>query len=268
MSGDCQEVDCEGREISPRDGGTASPAFTLVELLVVIAIIAILAALLLPALARGKDSALRAQCTSNLRQLATATHLYWDDSNGNCFSWYYGATNGGELYWFGWLGGGGEGQRAIDLTPGVLYPYVSSSQARLCPALNYKSPQFKLKAVSPVCSYGYTVSLSAIPGKSSILSRVPRPTETLLFGDAAQENDFQSPASPANPMLEEWYYMDNPTNSGSRNYYPHGHFRHGQKANVVFCDSHVGVEKVLPGSMDPKMPGQYVGRFRPEIIIP
>ena len=248
--------------------GHRPAAFTLVELLVVIAIIGILAALLLPALARSKASAWRADCASNLRQLGFATQLYWDDNGGNCFQWYDGVTNNGELYWFGWLGTGTEGQRPIDLSAGVLYPYLAASKVRLCPALNYTPPQFKLKADSPVCSYGYNVLLS--PGSSATsasISRIRRPTETALFADAAQVNDFQSPASPANPMLEEWYYLDNPTNYPSANYYPHGHFRHSQKANVVFCDSHVGSEGFVPGSIDPKLPSQFVGRFRPEILV-
>ena len=97
-------------------------------------------------------------------------------------------------------------------------------------------------------------------------NKIKRPTDTALFADAAQVNDFQDPASPGNPLLEEWYYLDVNTNFSSASYYPNGHFRHSQTANVAFADGHVGMEKMLPGSLDRKLPNQNLGQLRPEIL--
>ena len=239
-----------------------SVAFTLVELLVVIAIIAVLAALMFPSLTRSQASARRVQCAGNLRQLGLAAQMYWDDNNGACFLWQLGATNGGRLYWFGWLQDGPEGQRAYDASSGALFAYLRGHSIGICPALNYAMAQFKLKATGAAYGYGYNRFLSAPVGQPPFrISKAQRSSEVALFADAAQVNDFQAPASKNNPLLEEWYYVDTAAD------YPNGHFRHERRCNAAFCDGHVATEKYVPGSIDARLPAQFVGRLRAEILV-
>lgn len=234
-------------------------AFSLVELLVVIAVVGILGALLLPALSQGKAAARRIQCVDNLRQLGLATQMYWDENEDFTFRYQIGATNGGRLYWFGWIKPGAEGQREFDPTQGALYPFLQSSGVEICPSLDYNNALYKYKARGAAYGYGYNLNL----GESSInTSRISQPSDTVLMADAAQVNDFQAPASPDNPMVEEFYYVDADDGGG----YPNAHFRHQKQANVLFADGHVDREKPVPASIDPRLPSQSIGWLRPEIL--
>jgi prepilin-type processing-associated H-X9-DG protein/prepilin-type N-terminal cleavage/methylation domain-containing protein len=254
----------------PPASGSRFTAFTLIELLVVVAVIAILSAMLLPVLGKGKLSAQRAACESNVRQLGYATEMYLGDNANQFFRRREPLATADEQWWFGWLQGTyiPEGHRGFDLSTGFLFPYLHGSDARLCPSPVWDSPQFKPKGTNVIFSYGGNGYLFVGPTQKPVnANKVSRPADTVLFADAAQVNIFQAPASPANPMFEEFYYLDLQTNYANFNNQPNGHFRHSQKANVTFADGHVDLERPVPDSYDKRLPAQCLGQLRPEILV-
>jgi prepilin-type N-terminal cleavage/methylation domain-containing protein/prepilin-type processing-associated H-X9-DG protein len=132
----------------PSDREPLLTGFTLIELLVVIAIIAILMAILMPALRSAKDHARRVHCVSNVRTLVTAWLMYQDDNdnilvNGNVpRSSQFNEFN--ETYWVeppqGPLGSyTGDPEPTLEeelrgIERGGLYPYVKDVDAYRCPA--------------------------------------------------------------------------------------------------------------------------------------
>jgi prepilin-type N-terminal cleavage/methylation domain-containing protein/prepilin-type processing-associated H-X9-DG protein len=222
---------------NPKHGG-----FTLIELLVVIAIIAILAAMLLPALSRAKAKATQAYCYNNLKQMGLAMLMYADDSANR-------VPRGNEPFWWQvfipYLGG----TRAARDDYGRIKVYT-------CPAYPDK------RQVVCYVVNAWTFSSPSDPTGTEIVGlqsvgRIQKPVATIYF----TENE----SAPWRPIFTTTTIIgsDSLNDVWSPNHLPYGSTgrtlsgerrvaakRHGEGVNLMFFDGHASWVKTMRMTLD------------------
>jgi len=219
--------------MTPRPG-RALHGFTLIELLVVISIIAVLIAMLLPAMSAARGAARRAVCLSHLSQSVTGFHVYAADHDGWMVRNYEPADGSLQRLWYGLELTTGSGPREIDLSRGLLSPYLGGIGAEFrCPEFGYDHPDHRPKFTGPSAHYGLNATLSPrFPvSRRHRLAAVRGPAAVFADGvwvEPASLPGFREPSYLGIDMLG--------STPAPGPYGGYAHARHGETPNVGWLD--------------------------------
>lgn len=247
-----------------RNHPRADSAFTLIELAVVVVIIAVLSVILIAGVRGYEARALRVSSANNLRSLGIAVTAYLGEHHGKFFPYRKNSPDGGVDWWFGRESAGslgsGEGDRLVDGSFGPLGEYIENAGGvEVCPGVGAYMDIRKAKFEGASFGYGYNVHIGGgWTGRGNRLNLATtnhRASEIAVFATCAQVNTFQPPATPDNPMVEEFYGFDRRQKTI--------HFRFNRKALVLFANGGVKVVDPEEETMDNALESADVGRFSP-----